>query len=107
VNSDHCPLLIDTNPSDTFSPRPFRFEEVWANNPRSYAIIDKAWQKEVVSSPCFKLFRKQQHTTAALKRWNKITFGFCLSKISELNARLEQVQLEPLYEANVNLEKPS
>ena len=25
VNSDHCPLLIDTHPSDVNAPRPFRF----------------------------------------------------------------------------------
>lgn len=26
IKSDHCPLLLDTNPSNDFSPCPFRFE---------------------------------------------------------------------------------
>ena len=29
INSDHAPILLDTNPNDNFSYRPFRFEAVW------------------------------------------------------------------------------
>jgi hypothetical protein len=29
INSDHCPLLLDTNPADKYTPRPFRFEAAW------------------------------------------------------------------------------
>uniref|UniRef100_A0A2N9I7H8 Endonuclease/exonuclease/phosphatase domain-containing protein n=1 Tax=Fagus sylvatica TaxID=28930 RepID=A0A2N9I7H8_FAGSY len=50
VNSDHCPLLIDTNPDDSFSPRPFRFEAVWAKDPRCYEVINLAWNKNFVGS---------------------------------------------------------
>ena len=32
VNSDHCPLLIDTNPIDVRCPRPFHFEVMWAED---------------------------------------------------------------------------
>jgi hypothetical protein len=45
VNSDHCPLLIDTNPIDVRCPRPFRFEAMWAEDARCYGVIDKAWKK--------------------------------------------------------------
>ena len=91
VNSDHCPLLIDSSPSDTYSPRPFRFEEVWIKDPRCFSVINEAWKKEVFGSPCFKLCRKQQHIAAVLKRWNRETFGFCKSRINDLNSRLEKI----------------
>uniref|UniRef100_A0A2N9FV45 Reverse transcriptase domain-containing protein n=1 Tax=Fagus sylvatica TaxID=28930 RepID=A0A2N9FV45_FAGSY len=38
LNLDHCPLLIDTNPKEAFFPRPFRFEAVWAKDPRCYDV---------------------------------------------------------------------
>ena len=34
INSDHAPLLIDTNPVDEFLPRPFCFEAIWTRDPR-------------------------------------------------------------------------
>uniref|UniRef100_A0A2N9G2U3 CCHC-type domain-containing protein n=1 Tax=Fagus sylvatica TaxID=28930 RepID=A0A2N9G2U3_FAGSY len=33
IRSDHAPLLLDTNPCDFFSPRPFRFEAAWLRDP--------------------------------------------------------------------------
>ncbi len=32
VNSDHCPLIINDNPVDSFSPRTFHFDAVWAKD---------------------------------------------------------------------------
>ena len=36
VNSNHCPLIINDNPVDSFLPKPFRFEAVWAKDPQCY-----------------------------------------------------------------------
>jgi hypothetical protein len=68
-----------------------------------FFVINEAWKKEVFGSPYFKLCRKQQHTAAVLKRWNE-TFGFCQSRINDLNSRLEKIQFEPQSEANMALE---
>ena len=43
INSDHAPLLADTNPNDDFCSRPFRFEAMWVRNPRCGGIIKEAW----------------------------------------------------------------
>ena len=77
LNSNHCLLLIDINPVDTFAPRPFRFEAIWAKDLRCYSVIDEAWQKQFCGSNSFILCRKQFFTTSALKKWNRETFGFC------------------------------
>ena len=42
VNSDHCPLLIDTHPSDVNALRPFRFEAMWTKDPRCNGVISEA-----------------------------------------------------------------
>jgi hypothetical protein len=77
INSDHCPLLVNINPDDAPFPRPFRFEAVWTQDPRCFEVVNSAWSKEFGGSACFNLFRKQFHTTKALKQWNRDTFGFC------------------------------
>ena len=100
LNSDHCPLHIDTNPNDSFSPRLFRFEAIWAKDPRCYNIIDEAWKNEFYGSDSFILCRKQFSTTAALKKWNKETFGFCQTRMKELSTKLEQVQAGSVSEKN-------
>lgn len=34
INSDHCPLLVDLNPSNSLNfPRPFRFQLGWLAHP--------------------------------------------------------------------------
>uniref|UniRef100_A0A2N9HH03 Reverse transcriptase domain-containing protein n=1 Tax=Fagus sylvatica TaxID=28930 RepID=A0A2N9HH03_FAGSY len=104
INSDHCPLLIDTNPEDSFSPRPFRFEAVWAKDPRCYEVINQAWKKQFVGSAGFQLFQKQRVTAEALKHWNKMVFGHCQTRISELTTTIEEVQANPPTEANLRLE---
>ena len=77
INSDHCPILVDTNPDDAPLTRRFRFEVVWTKDPRCFEVINTAWSNEFGGSACFNLFRKQFHTTKAIKKWNRDTFGFC------------------------------
>ena len=89
LNSDHCPLLIDMNPDDSFSPRPFHFEAIWAKDPRCYNVIDEAWKNEFYGSDSFILCHKQFSTTATLKKWNKETFGFCQTRMKELSTKLK------------------
>ena len=99
VNFDHCPLFIDTNPSDIQALRPFRFEAMWTKDPRCYGVINEAWKKEFVRNECFHLCKKQFHSTTALRKWNKEVFGHYQSRISEISSQIEQIQCEaPSFE---------
>uniref|UniRef100_A0A2N9HEV9 Uncharacterized protein n=1 Tax=Fagus sylvatica TaxID=28930 RepID=A0A2N9HEV9_FAGSY len=91
LNSNHSPLLVDTNPVDYFAPRPFRFEAVWAKDPRCFEVINKAWKKDFLGSASFNFVHKQSNTSKALKIWNWETFGFYQIKILELTIELERV----------------
>ena len=84
IKSDHCPIVLDTNPVDTFYPRPFRFEATWTRDPRSLDIIKEAWVTEAKESECFKLYKKQYNTQMALKKWNREVFGHCHNRIDSL-----------------------
>ena len=77
TNSNHAPLLIDTNPKDEFLPRPFRFEAMWTRDPRCAGVIKEAWKLQVFGSPSFVLRRKQGNTAFSLKKWNREVFGHC------------------------------
>jgi hypothetical protein len=64
INSDHAPLLVNTNPSEEFCPKAFRFEAIWVRDPRCGGIISKAWSTVVAGSHLFILCRKQTLTTS-------------------------------------------
>jgi hypothetical protein len=100
VNSDHCPLLIDTHPSDVNAPRPFRFEAMWTRDPRCNCVISEAWKKEFNGNECFQLCKKQFHTTSALRKWNREVFGHCQSRISGISKQIELIQCESPSEEN-------
>ena len=94
VNSDHCPLLIDTNPVNVRCPRPFRFKAMWAGDARCYGVIDKAWKRNFVGNDCFILYRKQFFLNSDLRKWNKEVFGHVQVIIAEFSRNIEKIQLE-------------
>jgi hypothetical protein len=104
INSDHAPLLIDTNPTEESAPRPFRFEAMWSKDPRCGDVIKQAWNSEVYGSHAFILCRKQFHTATTLKKWNRDVFGHCQTKIKELNSRIEKMQMQDITEQNAKHE---
>ena len=101
LNYNHTPLVIDTNPPDSFSLRPFRFEAIWTSDPGCYCVIDESWQCNYLGSDCFNLVKKQFHTTQALRKWNKNVFGHCQFHIKELSLKLKAAQGEVTSKVDV------
>ncbi|XP_030923020.1 uncharacterized protein LOC115949895 [Quercus lobata] len=92
INSDHAPILLETNPEDTFAHRPFRFEAVWIRDDRCATVVEKAWIKEVRGSDFVKLYKKQAGTRDALRKWNKEVFDNCQSRINLLLQKIKDIQ---------------
>lgn len=77
INFDHTPILLDTNPKDSFAHRPFRFEAAWVRDNGCNSIVEKAWNEETVGFALVKLCKKQAVTRSALWKWNKEVFEHC------------------------------
>nr|POF00520.1 hypothetical protein CFP56_40349 [Quercus suber] len=77
INSNHAPILLDTNPIDSFAHRLFRFEAVWLRDEGCIAVIENAWKIKVAGLDFIRLYKKQANTRDALRKWNKEVFGRC------------------------------
>jgi|UniRef100_A0A2N9FLB1 hypothetical protein len=104
INSDNCPILLVTNPSEDSTPRPFRLEAAWTRDPRCHGVIQRAWNKEVRGSRGYRLDRMQQSTCEAFKKWNKKEFGHTQERIKVLSFQLQEIQKEEPTEENCKVE---
>ena len=100
IKSNHTPILLNTNPSDSFAHRPFRFEATWLRDESCHSVIDKAWNIEASGSNFVKLYKRQASTRDALRKWNKEVFGRCQDRINRLIQKIKEVQESPPSYAN-------
>jgi hypothetical protein len=95
-HSDHNPILLNTNTSYSFLPRPFKFEEFWTYDPTCGLVIEAAWKLKTFGSPALCLIKKLNQTRSALKRWNSLHFGNIQIKIKSTLARIDDLQISAL-----------
>ena len=43
VKSEHCPILLITDPMDRKAPKPFRFEQMWLTDPSFPILVEDSW----------------------------------------------------------------
>ena len=104
MNSDHCPLLLNINPSNIFIKRPFQFVATWTHDPRSTEIVQGAWNSTCLESPGLQLSLNHGATAVALRKWSKFEFGFCQYCIQELTNLISEIQGKPVTEKNARRE---
>ncbi|XP_075636797.1 uncharacterized protein LOC142609040 [Castanea sativa] len=104
ISSDHAPLLLDTNPKDSFAHRPFRFEAARIRDNNCNSIVEKACNERVTGSAMVKLCKKQAATREALRKWNKEIFGHYQDKINCLMNKIAEVQKNPPSTDNGKIE---
>ena len=109
-NSDHLPILLDTDMEVCSGPRPFRFKAMWVRDDSSKEVVQKAWDIPVEGSLSSKLVQKYQNVRKKLISWNKMVFGFAKTRIQEIEKLIRKIQsLDPSQEnleieASLNLE---
>ncbi|KAB1215042.1 hypothetical protein CJ030_MR4G018826 [Morella rubra] len=89
---DHEPILLDLEGGSSAGPRPFRFEQFWAKDPRSFGIVAAGWCGFCPGSLGFVLCDKIRQTRLALQEWNREDFGHIQQKIHLLEQNLDRVQ---------------
>ena len=58
LNSNHTPILLNTNPEDSFAHKSFRFEAAWIRDNGCNSIVEKAWNEEARGPAFTKLYKK-------------------------------------------------
>ena len=103
--SDHTPILLDTNPEDSFAHRPFWFEAAWIRDNGCNLIIEKAWNEETHGQAFRKLYKKQAATREALRKWNKEVFGHYQVRINQIMQNITETQKKPPSNDNGRIEE--
>ncbi|KAF4385017.1 hypothetical protein F8388_010615 [Cannabis sativa] len=60
--SDHRPLLLDTMAGVNCKRRQFKYENMWARDPRSFWVVKEAWKGRLHSNPMINFHRKVKET---------------------------------------------
>lgn len=86
IQSDHRPLLIQTNGEKTSNVRPFKFLASWLLHPNFHDMVKAAWDDEK------NLASNIENFTTRVKEWNRTVFGHVGQQKRKLEARLRGIQ---------------
>ncbi|KAF9589899.1 hypothetical protein IFM89_029262 [Coptis chinensis] len=106
IESDHCPILLNTHPTSLSTATPFKFHHMWIDHPDYSDIISMAWHRVPLTlHPSLHSVSKHLASTKkALKIWNQSTFGNIFHQLSLLNNKIACIQSKAPSKENVNLE---
>lgn len=90
--SDHLPLILNTNGHSNIHRRPFRFESMWVRDPGSFFPVANACAMHVAGGPACIFSQKLDHIKIALRKWNRLHFGFIKHCLQHLSRELDEVQ---------------
>ena len=96
--SDHSPLALcmtRTKMRNKKIKKPFRFESMWLRDRRCEKVVHGAWEEGMVTNIGSMLGSCLEKSRVRLENWNKTEFGHVAKKVSELQKRLEWLELQP------------
>ena len=97
VKSDHCPILLNTDPFEQKPSKPFWFEQMWLIDPTFHSFIQDSWKaSELIpsaSSSLSRFPRRLEALIANIHSWNKTHFGNLFQHKTRLLARLRGIQV--------------
>ncbi|GAU47706.1 hypothetical protein TSUD_177110 [Trifolium subterraneum] len=92
--SDHCPLIVRYDGYD-WEPKPFRFNNHWLKNKEFFKVVATEWESYQVNGwKGFVLHEKFKQLKGALRAWNREVYGSVDTKIEELIAGIELLDLK-------------
>ena len=96
--SDHSPLALcmtRTKMRNKKIKKPFRFKSMWLRDRRCEEVVHGAWEEGMVTNIGSMLGSCLEKSRVRLENWNKTEFGHVAKKVSELQKRLEWLELQP------------
>ncbi|KAI0488429.1 hypothetical protein KFK09_028260 [Dendrobium nobile] len=93
VASDHCPILLNFTVQQA-SKKIMRYEDVWASNKASMAVVEKVWRRNYKGNASKILNSKMKNSLKALYFWSKAKLKNLISQQKELIIQIEELQLK-------------
>ncbi|XP_026395088.1 uncharacterized protein LOC113289878 isoform X2 [Papaver somniferum] len=90
--SDHRAILIDLELKTRFHPRPFRFEAMWAEDPRYSDVVKNNWNTNTDGNVSGNFFNNISKIQLESKKWNKHVFGDIQTQIDVAQDNLRKAQ---------------
>lgn len=86
VNSDHCPILINTDGRTQIKSKTFKFQGVWTRHPKFLEAVTESWKENAT------VWSNRENVARKLQEWNKNTFGNIHTKKRQILKRLGGIQ---------------
>jgi len=107
--SDHHPILLDFEVTQSRFVSQFKFQKMWTLHEDCRNVVNLIWKLNVVGCPMFILSKKLQMLKVKLRSWNKEVFGNIHQLVKEAEAKLHDIQVQlqtsGYNETNISLEK--
>jgi hypothetical protein len=107
--SDHKPITLSFRSPQNFGPLPFRFNQLWLDNPDIPTLVAQAWTTSISGSPNFVWESKLKAVKISLKDWVKKSYTAPHQEKQERLEQLRQIQQkiesDLVTEALMNQEK--
>lgn len=91
-SSDHCMLVVDTDPAQERKKRRFYFDKRWLNKPGIEEVIRKAWGVDCIGSSMFQVAQKIKRCRMDLIQWNKTLSSNSATRIQQLKEDMVGLQ---------------
>ncbi|KAF4366795.1 hypothetical protein G4B88_018218 [Cannabis sativa] len=96
--SDHRLLLLDTVGGVRCKGQQFKYENMWARDPRSFWVVKDVWKGRRHVNPMLNFHRKVKDTGKKLGNWNKTQFTHLSRQIQIAKSNLQQAERNDLLE---------
>ena len=97
VKSDHCPIMLITNPLAPKSSKPFRFKQMWLTDPTFLPLVKDSWQAfetlPFASYPLSRFPRRLNFLINNVRTWNTTHFGKLFQRKTRILAWIRGLQL--------------
>ena len=90
--SDHTHILVRLGIELYHRKSPFRFFNFWADSSMFLAIVEEAWNTQIVGSPPYRFCKKLKLVKVALKEFNRNHFSSIYSRSNQARANLHNIQ---------------
>uniref|UniRef100_A0A803P649 Reverse transcriptase domain-containing protein n=1 Tax=Cannabis sativa TaxID=3483 RepID=A0A803P649_CANSA len=100
--SDHRPLLLDTMGGANCKGRQFKYENMWARDPRSFWVVKEAWKHRRHPNPMINFHKKGKATSRKLMSWNKTQFKHLSQQVHKAKSQLEEAEKNITNVADLN-----